>query len=297
MRAVLPNHQRPMGSPTSLTPPHSSACLAAERGAGDAPWHVPDNVPKLKCDEIHLWRASLDANRHALTALEHTLTADELAKAGRFRFELDRDRYILAHGALRTILARYVTATPRELAFRCGAQGKPELASGVVHFSLSHSHDLFVCAIGHTPSLGVDVERVRPGVAEAVGGFLSPRARRALEALPQRARRQAFFQGWTRLEAYSKAWGGGLMSGLENFELFLDPGNAVLLPPVSNEDHQRRWWVQEFSPRRGYVGALAAPWGTYRVRHWKWRPDEAGDSTQIDATDAQPFGSNSIEVK
>jgi hypothetical protein len=81
---------------------------------------------------------------------------------------------------------------------------------------------------------------------------------------PQPARRRAF-QGWTRIEAYSKASGEGLDSGLETFEIFLDLRTPVLHRPLANAE--QRWWLHDFSPRRGYVGALAAPPGDCSLRY------------------------------
>jgi 4'-phosphopantetheinyl transferase len=239
-------------------------------------WSVPHGPLELKRGEIHLWRAALNREgMKALPALARTLSADELAKAGRFRSERDRNRYIHAHGCLRAILARYLKTTPGEPVFRYGPKGKPELGKGVVRFNMSHSHDLVLCAISRAGHVGVDVERVRPGVEKDLAACLSPTALRALEAIPPAARRRAFFQGWTRMEAYSKARGEGLESGLETFEVFLG-------------EQPRRRRLHDFSPRTGFVGALATRWGKCSLGYWKWRAHEVGDATQIDASQAQP---------
>jgi 4'-phosphopantetheinyl transferase len=293
-----------MSSTTSWASPYGPMCTATEGRAGSAPqpapagvcrchfsdrrpcstctWQVPHDLLELQSGEVHLWRVDLDRNMDGLPALEQTLAREERAKAGQFRFELHRNRYVVAHGALRTILARYLKTTPCKPVFRCGSHGRPELASGAVYFSMSHSHDLALCAISRARHLGVDVEHVRPGVETDLAGCFSPRALRFLEPLPQPARRHAFFQGWTRMEAYSKASGEGLDSGLETFEIFLDLRTPVLHRPLG--DAEQRWWLHDFSPRRGYVGALAAPPGNCSLRYCKWQADELGNTTQIDAT-------------
>lgn len=261
-------------------------------------WNVPHGPLELNNGEIHLWRADLDCSMNALPALEQTLAPEEFAKAGQFRLELDRNRYILAHGALRTILARYLKTTPGEPVFRYGPQGKPELASGAVRFNTSHSHDLVLWTISRARDVGVDVERVRRGVDEDVAGWLfSLRALRFLEALPQPARRRAFFQGWTRMEAYSKARGEGLKLSSETFEVFLDLSNPVLLRTLGDVGQKWRWWLHDFSPRRGYVAALAARGGKCRLRYWKWQAHDIGNSRQFDPSQVQPgsgFGSTEV---
>jgi 4'-phosphopantetheinyl transferase len=235
--------------------------------------NAPHGQLELRSGEIHLWRVDLDRNMNALTALQQTLAPEELAKAGQFRFELDRNRYTVAHGALRTILACYLQTTPCDPVFRYSPQGKPELAGGGVRFNMSHSYDLALCAISHT-RVGIDVERVGDGDDEEVVRCFSPRGLRFLEALPQPARRRAFFRGWTRKEAYSKARGEGLKSGLHNFEVFLNPSDPVLLPALGEARGQRPCWLHDFTPRKGYVGAVAAPRGKRKLRYWKWQAHE-----------------------
>jgi 4'-phosphopantetheinyl transferase len=225
---------------------------------------VPHGAPELKSGEIHLWRADLNPEgMNALRALVETLSADELARASRFRLERDRNRYVLARGTLRSILARYLKTTPGEPVFRYGPNGKPELANGVVRFNLSHSDDLVLYAISRAGHVGVDVERVRAGVEKDLATCLSPTALRLLEALPPAARRRALFQGWTRMEAYAKARGEGVESGLQTLEAFL-------------REQPRRWRLHDFSPRRGYVGTLAARRGKCRLGYWKWQADQMG---------------------
>jgi len=64
-------------------------------------------------------------------ALQGILSAEEEKRASSFRFERDAVRYVIAHGALREILARYARQSPRELDFSAGAAGKPAL-EGIV---------------------------------------------------------------------------------------------------------------------------------------------------------------------
>ena len=171
--------------------------------------HGPSAI-KLRRGKVHIWRADLSSNREALSALERTLAPGERQRADQFRFHTDRNRYILAHGLLRSLVAAYLNIPPGEPVFRSGPQGKPELANESLRFNLSHSHELVVCAIGRAGDVGIDVELVRPGVEEDFTRRLSPEALLWLGALPKPVRRRAFFQAWTRMEAYWKARGQGL---------------------------------------------------------------------------------------
>jgi 4'-phosphopantetheinyl transferase len=256
-----------MSTPTSCASARGSGCR----------WDFPAERLELQRDEVHLWRVDV-GGRDALSAPASMLTPDELAKAGRFRFDLHRTRYLVAHLALRSLLATYPETSPRGASPECGPCGGTGRAPGTPRFSISRSHDLAVLAIGRAGGLGVDIEQVRPGIESDLASCISPAARRLLEALPPSARTLAVFQAWTRLEAWAKASGEGLDAGLAAFEQFLAPRTATLVP--SSGDASRRWWLHDFSPGAGYVGALAVAPGVRRFRLWQWRPGDAANATR-----------------
>jgi 4'-phosphopantetheinyl transferase len=74
-------------------------------------------------------------------------------------------RYIVARGALRLILARYLAISPARVAFHYGLHGKPSLVSpspgGALEFNLSHTDDIALYAVTRGIPLGVDVEGIR----------------------------------------------------------------------------------------------------------------------------------------
>ena len=67
-------------------------------------WSSPLVTPELARGEIHVWRASLSPDEPTLRSLASTLAGDERARAARFIFERDRDRYVAARGILRNLL-------------------------------------------------------------------------------------------------------------------------------------------------------------------------------------------------
>ncbi len=131
---------------------------------------------KLTAGEVHVWLMSLDPLPERMTELSDVLGEEGRKRAGRFRFNCDRGRYIAAHGQLRKILSRYVEEEPDALRFRFGKCGKPALIDSRILFNLSHSRDFAMCAISSCCPVGIDLEYIREGihVLEISEGFLLP---------------------------------------------------------------------------------------------------------------------------
>ena len=103
-----------------------------------SPRSVPAENPCLESN-VHVWSGRIEADAPELLMLEETLAPDELSRARRFRFQRDRDQYLVCRGRLRMLLARYVDAEPSELRFSYGACGKPALDGESIEFNLSHA--------------------------------------------------------------------------------------------------------------------------------------------------------------
>ena len=232
-------------------------------------WKQPPRHVQLKPGEIHLWRLDLDAHVYELPALEQTLAREELARANRFVLLRERSRYIVSHGVLRTLLAQYLRTAPSELVFRRGPQGKPELGTGDIRFNMSDSQDLVLYAVTRTGPIGIDVECVLPGVDDEVVTGFCPRSTSRLARLPLPARRRAFYQGWTRMEAYAKGCGAGLQSNIDQLDRFLGPQAPGLVPSPDSSETTCQWCFYDLQPRRGYLGSLAASRDDCRLKHWK----------------------------
>jgi 4'-phosphopantetheinyl transferase len=105
----------------------------------------------MKCasGEVHVWRIELDCAATSAAALRATLSPEEEQRAVRFRSIELRERWTVARGALRCILATYARCEPGALVFREGTHGKPALAWPVegIPFNLSHTGGLTLVAV------------------------------------------------------------------------------------------------------------------------------------------------------
>jgi 4'-phosphopantetheinyl transferase len=243
------------------------------------PWRSPPETLVLGCDEVHVWRATLDQTPSQIQKFRHSLAADELARAARFYFDRDRGHFIVARGVLRAILGCYLNRAPACLSFCYNSYGKPALAEesdlDAICFNLSHSYGVALYAVTRGRDVGIDIERIRSdlAVAQIAGRFFSRREIAMLQALPAELQGQAFFRCWTRKEAYIKARGEGLSLPLDQFDVSLDPGEPDIVVGASRDPSEAsRWSLQELTPASGYAAALAVAGHGWRLTCWQW-PD------------------------
>src|SRR5260221_653979 len=161
----------------------------------------------------------LDLGSEAVGAGASLLSAAELQRAARFRFERDRRRFIAARAGLRQLLAQRLAVSPETIEFVYGKYGKPALAQRGLQFNLSHSGDFAAYAFSRGCDVGIDIEEVRAVPdADAVAARMFSRCERdAYAALPADARTLGFLGCWTRKEAVVKALCYGLRVPLGQF--------------------------------------------------------------------------------
>lgn len=209
--------------------------------------------------EIRVWITNLDrteSQKHL-----HLLSSDERQRAGRFRFDVHRNRFIAARGTLRVLLGNELKRDPSAIEFQYGKNGKPFVAAQSAQFNVSHSHGVAAFALSRGIELGIDVERIdsRPlqeGVAER---FFSPNEVKVLRSLPEELQPLAFFNCWTRKESYIKATGEGISIGLDQFDVSLTPGEpAQLLSVRRDPEETQRWTMLDLDAPSGFAGALCA---------------------------------------
>lgn len=240
-------------------------------------WRIPPKALTLGECKVHVWRATTDLVPSQLRRIQKTLSAAERERAGRFYFRQDRERFVAARGLLRNILAQYLDMEPNQLRLSSNPHGKPALAleSGGdrLRFNVSHSHRLALIAVTQQKEIGVDIERIRPDLANEMIArrFFSPNEVATLLALPEYLRREAFFTCWTRKEAYIKARGEGLSFPLDQFSVSLAPDDLpALLAVEGNVQETSRWSLHHLYPGHAYVAAIAIEGHTRDIDLWQW---------------------------
>jgi 4'-phosphopantetheinyl transferase len=169
---------------------------------------------------VDVWLERVDSVGPSATPVG--LDDDELARAERFRFARDRERFVARRAFLRRTLARCVGVEPGEITYRVSPLGRPELDPRFgLAFSASHADGLACVAVSRNRLVGVDIERLRPldDLMELTRSACSPAEALELDALPRAARAEAFLDLWTRKESYVKAIGTGLSLALARVEV------------------------------------------------------------------------------
>lgn len=235
----------------------------------------------LQADAVHIWRGRLDGTREQVAALWSLLAADEITRANKFLFEHLRTRYVMGRGMLRLLLGHYLDRPAQAIHLAYGPQGKPHLPDGNMPFNLSHSKDLALYAFSLDRQVGIDVEQIRTledrdPIAERF--FSAPEAAHLL-SLDGPDQDRAFFECWTRKEAYIKAIGDGLTYPLDGFEVAFGPGRVpALLSVAANPTEVQRWHLKNLDPAPGFAGAVIVeqpPWqlSTFEFQADHWLPE------------------------
>jgi len=228
-------------------------------------------VPALHAGEVHVWALPVDAfeRDHALLAPE------EQARAARFRFDADRALYIAGRAGARRLIGAYADLDAAAVRFVAGEHGKPTLegSASSLHFNWSHSGELALFAISPAAEVGVDVERTArfadiDAIAERV---FSERELSDYHAQEGDARRLAFFNAWTRKEAFIKATGEGMTRALKGFDVALLPADRVCVRAIEGSAAAAACWsLHALEPRAGYAAAVAVAAAGVELRVMGW---------------------------
>ncbi len=239
-------------------------------------WELPPTHWELSSNAVHVWCASLEQDATRIQQLARTLSEDELTRAKRFYFERDRNHFIVGRGLLRTILREYTGIEPNQIEFTYGTRGKPALKHPANHnrlqFNVSHSQGLILYAITCDRAIGIDLECIRPtsDVESLAKRFFSAREYAAISNLPPQQKQEAFFNAWTRKEAYLKATGEGLAQ-LEQVEVSLIPGEPPQLLSIQQDvQAAKQWSLQALTPATGYIAAVAVEGHDWCLNCWQW---------------------------
>jgi 4'-phosphopantetheinyl transferase len=222
-------------------------------------------TPKIELPqgEVHVWTELVTWTDALIAEARATLSTEENERADRFAHDIHRNRYLISHLKFREILAQYLTVTSREMRFHINEFGKPFLAAAEnpagINFNLSHSGERMLLGLVRNAKIGVDIEEIRPESAslDVAARFFTDRENEELRSLSGREQVEAFFNCWTRKEAYLKALGCGLSIDPKDCEVSLLPTALPKLLKSAGEFRDKDSWSLFHLSEPGYIGAIA----------------------------------------
>src|SRR5262249_22774643 len=161
-------------------------------------------------------------------------------------------------------LGSYLDAEPKQLKFIYGNRGKPALDESfaeisALRFNLSHSNGFALYVVTKEREIGCDLEYIRDIIdAEQIAErFFSAKEYADFRTLAEEYKFEAFFNCWTRKEAYIKAIGDGLSMPLDSFDVAFIPGEeARLLRSERDSDDVSRWSLLALKPAPDFAAAI-----------------------------------------
>jgi 4'-phosphopantetheinyl transferase len=216
-------------------------------------------------NEVHLYSLSFDEHVAAAPRLLAWLSATEIKRAAAFRLDRLRERFVLAHGCVRAVLAGYLHQHPHDIVFGTNTHGKPLTmadsgAGGCLSFNLSHCDTHAVVAVAANMAIGVDIEQRRQGIdARGIAKrYFAPEESEAIDRLADQNVDSHFLLMWTCKEAFIKAIGLGLAYPLDRVLVRNAASGAPFLDPVEAEHGpSTAWSLRTWRPAPDRCIALA----------------------------------------
>ncbi|HOY22659.1 MAG TPA: 4'-phosphopantetheinyl transferase superfamily protein [Cellvibrio sp.] len=230
---------------------------------------LADTAQKIKGADIWLLDFSL-LTENQITNLSKSLSQEELTRAQAVKHK--QQHFLATRALVRKVLAYYTGIPSASLEFARREQGKPYLANtpSPIYFNVSHSGNFAVLAVTTLGEIGIDIETIRPRNFLAIAErYYHADELKQLTATPEAERESLFFKLWTLKEAFFKATGGGISSGLDkaifsfsdtkinsifceslnlpnnNWQFqqeFITPTTLVALALLTTEIIQRQWF-------------------------------------------------------
>ena len=212
-------------------------------------------MQELGVNEVHIWHFDFEKLQPNIDRFFSLLSAEEVKRAHAFKFEKDREAYIISHGAMREVLARYLEI---EANVQYQEKGKPYCEG--CEFNLSHTKEYAVLAVSRNVAVGIDIEDTSREVNYMA---LAERFFHPTEVPHNRAE---FYRYWTAKEAFVKAVGEGVSFGLDQFSI--DAGNSTISWIADEKNmNPQAWQLLFFNVSDGYQGALVYSGMQCSVRH------------------------------
>lgn len=241
-------------------------------------------------NEVHVWLVEPAAWRRAFGDDALILSTDERSAADAFTLTPLRQRYMIAHCALRRLLSLYADAAPESWVFHRSLRGRPCIdGDSGLRFSLSYGDDLIAIAIARDAAPGIDIvsTRRRVDVMPVAEYAFAPTEIAQLRLMGADPARNRFFDYWALKEAYAKATGAGFWDKPNRYAFSFPRPGAIAFRHDASEDPGPWQFVLARAPREHRL-AVAVRIGAGRARKIVARMAPGGEVAAVAVERALP---------
>ena len=211
--------------------------------------------------EVHVWQATLKNPSVLPGDISDFLSPFELERANKLKFPHDQEQFIVRHYLLRIILSKYCECHPKEIRFRYNSYKKPYIdlpEFNEINFNMSSSADLIIIGLCRKTDIGIDIEKVQEieNIEQIAQENFSHQELTYFNCDSDRT--AAFYNIWTRKEAFIKAIGKGFYFPLKSFYCEISSSGGfenITIPEHPVES--KLWKTKALKAADGYVASLA----------------------------------------
>ncbi len=128
---------------------------------------------------------------------------------------------IVADNLCRNAISDFCGIANDKIEFGISKNGKPYAKSLDIHFNISHSGDMVVCAVSDK-EIGIDIEKIREINPRASEKFA---CKKEIEYI--NSHKNGFFEIWTLKEAYFKCISTGLGADIKNVSFTINDKEII----------------------------------------------------------------------
>lgn len=217
---------------------------------------------KIEPGEVHIWSAAINENYYKLLN-DSYLSENEKKRTEQFSNDIDAFLFAVRHNLLRLILSGYLKCNPSEIRFGANPFNKPFIAFPKTHlqFNISVTSNRFIATLCMNRSLGVDIELIRQieNVKLLSNDNFTKNELQWIFSHPESEIYSAFFNIWTKKEAFVKALGKGLSIPLNKFDVL------SANPIVFDSDE---WHITQLSVFNDCSAAIAINSSTNKINYF-----------------------------
>ncbi len=219
---------------------------------GDVQWISSSQCNFIPDSDTHIFKIGINSNATHLEGFAAILNSEEIKRAGRYLHLHDKNRFIIARGATRRILGKYLNVSPEAIEFEPGDNKKPFIKNAPLFYNISHSGDRIVLAVSPS-AVGIDTEQINLDFDfhDIMAEYFSPEEASFIAETDSVSR---FFRLWTRKEALTKATGKGLDEDLKYIPA-LDGEHSIQNRMIGSAEN---WVTSSFSLDGGNIASVSA---------------------------------------